>query len=458
MNESLSGGLGRRQFLSKLGGGAAALSALWSAFKPGKLAAAESGAGGDGSTGKMTLRVNPQTGDKVSLLGFGMMRLPHLPKANATGVNDDIDQEAVNELVDYAIAHGVNFFDTSPRYIKGFSETITGLALSRHPRDKYFISTKMSNMEARSYDESVAMYHRSMERLKVDYIDYYHVHAVGDMNNYKARFLDNGVLDFMLKEREAGRIRNLGWSFHGKKEFFDYMMMESGVKWDFVLIQLNYFDWEGVQGRSNTSARYLYETLARLNVPALVMEPLLGGRLASPDPMAQATMKRANPDASFASWGFRFAGSLPGVLSVLSGMGTMEHIKDNVHTYSPLVPLSDPEKQMLAGVVQKMRNYIGCTACQYCMPCPYGLDIPGIFSHYNKCLNEGNFPSSPQNANYKDARRAFLIGMDRSVPKLRQANHCIGCGKCVPKCPQNIKIPQEMRRIDQFVETLKRNA
>ena len=196
--------------------------------------------------------------------------------------DNDINQEAVNASIDYALAHGVNFFNTSPLYCKGMSERSTGIALSRHPRNKYFISTKMSNQRQKSREESLEIYRKSFEYLKVDYLDYYLVHSVGNFDLYKERYLDNGILDFMLKERETGRIRNLGWSFHGEKNFFDYML-GCGVKWDFVLIQLNYFDWKTALGRSNVDAKYLYEELGKRNIPALIMEPLLGGRLARPE-------------------------------------------------------------------------------------------------------------------------------------------------------------------------------
>jgi predicted aldo/keto reductase-like oxidoreductase len=442
-----------------LGGGAAISLAALAGCSPG-----ERGSGGrtgadDIPPGEMTCRTNPKTGEKVSLLGFGLMRLPRRPKADTSGREDEIDQKAVNDLVDYAIAHGVNLFDTSPVYCKGMSERAAGIALSRHPRDRYFISTKMSNMSCPGREDSLQMYYNSFKELKVDYFDYYLVHAVGVYDIYKKRYLDNGLLDFLLREREAGRIRNLGWSFHGEKEFFDYMMNEAGVKWDFVMIQMNYFDWETALGRNTVTAKYLYDTLVKKGVPAVVMEPLLGGRLANLNFRAQAMLKQLKPDSSCASWAFRFVGSQPNVLTVLSGMMFKEHLQDNVRTYSPLEPLGAADYETLRRVVETMLEFrsINCTGCNYCMPCPYGLDIPAIFTHYNRCLSEGNFPDTAQAEDYKRARRAFLIGLDRSVPKLRQADHCIGCGNCIKerRCPQAIQIPQEMRKIDRFVEQLK---
>jgi predicted aldo/keto reductase-like oxidoreductase len=454
MNNGSIENMGRRDFLKLLGAGTVTSLAVLNGCTSSRQESVKAV-----PTGRMTYRTDPKTGDRISLLGYGCMRLPRVPVKDSVENQNDIDQEAVNASVDYALAHGVNFFDTSPMYCKGQSERSMGIALSRHPRNTYFISTKMSNFRDDSREKSLDMYRRSFEYLKVDYLDYYLVHSVGTFDLFKKRYLDNGVLDFMLKEREAGRIRNLGWSFHGEREFFDYMM-SSGVTWDFVLIQLNYFDWNTAQGRSNIEARYLYETLAGKNIPALVMEPLLGGRLAKPHYKAQAMLKQADPEASIASWAFRFAGSLPNVLTVLSGMTYMEHLQDNIRAYSPLKPLTEQENRLLDQVSKTMLEYqnINCTGCQYCMPCRYGLDIPGIFTHYNRCLNEGNFPDNVQDPDYRRARRAFLIGLDRNVEKLRQANHCTGCNICAKDCPQYIKIPAEMEKIDRFVEKLKLGA
>lgn len=420
------------------------------------------------SGGQMTLRTNPKTGDKVSLLGFGMMRLPSVGGRSAREGNEEIDQEMVNDLVDYAIAHGVNYFDTSPAYCRGGSEHATGIALSRHPRNKYFIATKLSNFAPSTWthEASVAMYRNSMKELQVDYIDYLLLHGVGmgsGLEEFNARYIDNGVLDFLLEEREAGRIRNLGFSYHGDVAVFDYLLSQHDrYKWDFVQIQLNYLDWKYAKqiNPNNTDAEYLYGELNKRHIPAVIMEPLLGGRLSNVPDRIVARLKQREPERSVASWAFRFAGSFPGVLTVLSGMTRMEHLQDNLLTYSPLKPLSQEEFTFLQDTATEMMrfNTIPCNDCKYCMPCPYGLDIPAILLHYNKCLNEGNIVASSQDPNYRKARRAYLVGYDRSVPRLRQASHCIGCGQCEPHCPQSIKIPEEMHRIDRYVEQLKQNT
>ncbi len=408
---------------------------------------------------KMTFRTSKR-GDRVSLLGYGCMRWPTMPAADASG--NVIDQEQVNRLVDYAIAHGVNYFDTSPVYVQGFSEKSTGIALKRHPREKLFIATKLSNFQNSTRSNSMAMYEQSFKDLQVDYIDYYLLHSVGNggMETFRARYIDNGMLDFLLEEREKGRIRNLGFSFHGTVDVFDQVLaLDDYVHWDFVQIQMNYVDWRHASGR-NVNAEYLYGELVKRDIPAVIMEPLLGGRLSNVPEHIMLRLKQQRPQESVASWAFRFAGSYPNVLTVLSGMSYMEHLQDNIRTYSPLQPLTDDEKLFLEETARLMIKYptIPCNECQYCMPCPYGIDIPSILVHYNKCVNEGNIPRSRQDENYRKARRAYLVGYDRSVPKLRQANHCIGCGQCSPHCPQSIDIPKELHRIDRFVEQLKQGT
>ena len=360
------------------------------------------------------------------------------------------------------LTHGVNYYDTSPVYVQGWSEKSTGIALKRHPREKFYVATKLSNFSNYTRENSIKMYKRSFEELQVDYIDYYLLHSIGNggMKTFRARYIDNGMLDYLIEERKAGRIRNLGFSFHGTQDVFDEVLaMHDKVHWDFVQIQLNYVDWRHASGR-NVNAEYLYSELEKRNIQAIIMEPLLGGRLSNVPQHIVDRLKQKRPSDSVASWAFRFAGTWDKVLTVLSGMTYKEHLQDNLRTYSPLVPLTDDDKEFLEETAQLIKKYptVPCNDCKYCMPCPYGIDIPAILVHYNKCVNEGNVPKSRTDENYAEARRAYLVGYDRSVPKLRQASHCIGCKQCVEHCPQDINIPAELHRIDRFVESLKQDT
>ena len=451
--------INRRDFLKIVGISTASAAPLLSGCLSDKADGVAAGPLGEVPTDKMTYRTSPK-GEKVSLLGYGCMRWPTIPAPEKGG--NIIDQDAVNRLVDYAIAHGVNYFDTSPVYVQGWSEKSTGIALKRHPREKLIIATKLSNFQNWTRENSIAMYKQSLKDLQTDYIDYYLLHSIGNggIETFRARYIDNGMLDYLIEERKAGRIRNLGFSFHGTVDVFDEVLaMHDHVHWDFVQIQLNYVDWRHASGR-NVNAEYLYAELEKRGIPAIIMEPLLGGRLSNVPEHIMMRLKERTPQSSVASWAFRFAGSPEKVLTVLSGMTYMEHLQDNIRTYSPLVPLSDEEKDFLEETAQLMLKYptVPCNDCKYCMPCPYGIDIPAILLHYNKCVNEGNLPKSQQDENYKEARRAYLVGYDRSVPKLRQASHCIGCGQCNSHCPQSIDIPKELHRIDQFVEQLKQGT
>ncbi|WP_289736933.1 aldo/keto reductase [Paramuribaculum intestinale] len=449
--------ISRRGFLKFMGAGAA-LSVVGCNGR----GSADSVASDAVDPGDMTYRMTPSTGDRVSILGYGCMHLPTVKDADG---QDVIDQEEVNRSVDEALKGGVNYFDTSPAYCKGFSERAMGIALSRHPRQSYFIATKLSNFNPSTWpwEKSIEMYRNSLRELRTDYIDYMLLHAVGQggMENLHGRYLDNGMLDFLMAEREAGRIRNLGFSYHGDVEVFDYLLANHDrYRWDFVQIQLNYIDWNHAKevNERNTNAEYLYGELRKRGIPAVIMEPLLGGRLASVNNNLTARMKQRRPADSVASWAFRYAGSFEGVLTVLSGMTYREHLRDNLRTCSPLQPLTDDELAFLDMAARIILSYptVGCTDCKYCMPCPYGIDIPSIFRHYNRCVNEGEVPSRSVDPDYERARKAFLVGYDRSVPRLRQAERCIGCGECVPHCPQGIKIPDQLARIDAIVEKLKR--
>lgn len=441
--------ISRREFLKTAGAGALAVAAV-SACRGGASGSAE-----DLGPAEMPLRTNPVTGDKVSLLGYGCMRWQMTTDANG---NEIVDQASVDELVDYAIKHGVNYFDSAPVYLQGQSEAATGKALSRYPRDSYFIATKMSNHRGpATYEGGVEMFNASLRNYNTDYIDYYLMHNVADGEAFKTRFEDTGLIDFLLRQRKEGHIRNLGFSFHGNKKGFEQMMeLHETYHWDFVQIQMNYVDWT----HAACPAGYLYEELAKRNIPVVVMEPLLGGRLSSVPVAVAENFKEREPAKSVASWAFRFCGTMPDVLVTLSGMTYMEHLQDNVSTFEHFKPLTEEELAFMEEMAGLINDYplVGCTGCQYCMPCPFGINIPAVFKHYNDAVNEGEVAQSADQKNFKRLKRAYLTSYDKAVESVRQADHCINCGQCLPRCPQHIRIPQELRRIDRYVEKLKQGT
>ncbi len=410
---------------------------------------------------QMLIRENPRSGDKVSALGFGCMRWPMIKDQNG---RDVIDQEAVNEMVDYAIEHGINYFDTSPAYLQGQSEKAAGIALSRHPRESYFIATKLSNFGDPSPEASIKMYKDSFEQLKTTYFDYYLLHSIGrgGKNAFNRRYVDNGLLPFLLEEKKAGRIRNLGFSFHGAKHEFDYFMElfdSGGMVWDFVQIEMNYVDWTHADGVRNVNADYLYAELDKRGLPIVVMEPLLGGRLANVPEGIARQMKEREPERSVASWAFRFCATYPRVLCILSGMTNMAPLKENVETFGHFKPLTEEELEFMEHMATQMMEYplINCTDCKYCMPCPWGIDIPGTFQHYNKAITDGTYAQSAAQKDYAKLKKAYLVSYDRAVATVRQADHCINCGECLSHCPQSIPIPRELRRIAHYIEDLKQD-
>ena len=447
--------MNRRQFLRKLGLGAGSALALM-AMDPLSVLAGNREKPGTlkyhADENKMTYRVQHGSGEKISLLGFGMMRLPD-------------DQQQVDELVDYAIAHGVNYFDTAPMYMGGRSEVLTGNTLSRFPRESYHVATKMSNQNRRlwSYDDSKRMYEQSLERLKVDYIDYYLLHSIGGgMESLKGRFLDNGILDFLLKEREAGRIKHLGFSYHGDVRDFDWLLdHQDEYHWDFVQIQMNFLDWRHAsirQGwRHDADAEYLYDKLEKKGVQAVIMEPLRGGAFGRMAQELTDQLKAVRPNDSTARWAFRWVGSYPNILTTLSGMNRMDHLMDNVETFSPLEVCSEAENKLLAEIADQMAGFptIPCTTCEYCMPCPYGVNIPGNFAYYNEAVNTHILPLPDKTAaDYMTRKEQFADGLRKALPDVAKwANQCTDCEACLPKCPQQIRIPNQMARI---VETLRR--
>jgi hypothetical protein len=443
--------MSRREFLKKLGIGTGSAVAMM-AMEP--LSAFAQKDKKNNPNVRMTYRVQHGSGEQISLLGFGMMRLPN-------------NQEEVNQLVDYAIEHGVNYYDTAPMYMRGQSEVLMGNALSRHPRDKYYVATKMSNQGPNtwSFDASKRMYEQSLERLKVDHIDYYLLHGIGGgMDSLKGRFLDNGILDFLLKEREAGRIKHLGFSYHGNVGDFDWLLDHNDeYHWDFCQIQMNFLDWRhaSMRGgrRSDADAEYLYNKAEKLGVQCVVMEPLRGGAFGRMAQELTDQLKAVRPEDSTARWAFRWVGSYPNILTVLSGMNRMDHLEENVKTFSPIEVCTEAENALLAKIADQMSGVpiIPCTACEYCMPCPYGVNIPGNFTYYNEAVNSHVLPlPEPSAPDYAERQQKFIEGYRKALPNAEKwARACQDCEECLPKCPQQIRIPNQLSRIVQTLRVRK---
>ncbi|MDD2910102.1 MAG: aldo/keto reductase, partial [Petrimonas sp.] len=279
-------------------------------------------------TDKMTYTALSKTGDKISLLGFGTMRYPTVERETPEGIRKFIDEEKAGQLVDYAIAHGINYFDTAWMYHQGESEIVTGKLLKKYPRNSFYLATKLPG-SVKSREDAIATYHKQLEKLQVDYFDYYHLHSLSSDVMYERIYKEWGMLDFLLNEKKEGRIRNLGWSFHGDQPLFDKVLAEP-VDWDFVMIQMNYFDWK--YGR--VPAEYMYNRLVERNIPVMIMEPLLGSRLAKVSRAVSEMMQEERSGDTPAQWAFRFVGSHPQVMVVLSGMTLMEHLHENIKTYS----------------------------------------------------------------------------------------------------------------------------
>ncbi len=438
--------MSRREFLRRLGLGTGSAMALM-AMEPLNALARQNK---ESIENRMTYRVQHGSGNQISLLGFGMMRLPN-------------DQDEVNSLVDYAIEHGVNYFDTAPMYMRGRSEVLTGNALARHPRDKFFIATKMSNQRDNlwDFDEAVNMYRQSFQRLRVDYIDYYLLHSIGGggVDTLRKRFLDNGLLDFLLKEREAGRIKHLGFSYHGDVSAFDWLLDHNDdYHFDFVQIQMNFLDWRHASlntsgWRKDADAEYLYGKCEKLGIQCVVMEPLRGGAFGNMAQELTDQLKAMRPDDSTARWAFRWVGSHPNILTTLSGMNQMDHLVENIQTFSPLEVCTEAENQLLANIADQMMGFptIPCTTCEYCMPCPYGVNIPGNFAYYNKAVNDHLLPlPEPTAADYAERQKQFIEGYRQALPDGDTwARACQDCEECLSKCPQQIRIPNQLSRIVQ---------
>ena len=366
-------------------------------------------------------------GRKFSLLGFGAMRLP----LTADGAVDDA---AVCEMVDYAMAHGVNYFDTAWPYHSGASERVISKALSKYDRASYAIATKYPGHQiSESYDPA-DIFEKQLKKCGVEYFDFYLLHNVYE--NSMPVYLDPkwGILDYFKEQKRLGRIKHLGFSSHGRLENLREFLDICGEDMEFCQIQLNYLDWTLQEAAEKVAL------LNERNIPVWVMEPVRGGRLAKLSDAEEARLKAARPDESIPAWAFRFLQDIPGVAMILSGMSNMAQMAENVETFAVRKPLTREETDLLLDIAEGMKNSIPCTACRYCCEgCPMELDIPMLLATYN----ELRFSPSVNTSMRLDA-----------LPAEKLPAACIACGKCSEICPQKIDVPKAMEEFDAVLKTM----
>jgi len=360
----------------------------------------------------------------LSRLGFGAMRLPVIG-GNAA----EIDEKQVDEMVDYAIAHGINYFDTAYPYHGGMSEKVIGRSLSRYSRERYYLATKYPGHQLSSSYDPAAIFEEQLKKCGVDYFDFYLLHNVYENSIQVYKDERWGIVDYFMEQKRKGRIKHLGFSCHGRvdtlREFLDYC----GDKMEFCQIQLNYLDW------TLQDAKEKYKLLTERGLGVWVMEPVRGGRLAKLSETETSRLRELRPDESSVAWAFRFLQGLSNVKMILSGMSDMAQMVENVETFREEKPLTDIELSTLLDIAEGMKNSIPCTACRYCCDgCPQGLDIPMLIAAYNEIR------FSP----------AINVAMQlEALPEEKRSSACIGCGNCARICPQNIDIPGAMRELTE---------
>ncbi|MBQ5999921.1 MAG: aldo/keto reductase [Clostridia bacterium] len=368
----------------------------------------------------MEYRTLRGTDEKVSLLGFGCMRLPRLDPDKP-----EIDYELGQKMVDYAYAHGVNYFDTAYPYHQGLSEPFIGAALKKYPRESYNLVTKLFIPALKEESDIDRIFNEQLDRCKVDYFDFYLAHA---LNAERFELIERlHVFERLSEFKAQGKIRHIGFSFHDTPEVLERIL--AAHDWEFAQIQLNYLDWE------LQNAERQYELIEQKGIQCTIMEPVRGGMLAVLTPEAIECFKQADPNASAASWAIRFAASKKNVLTVLSGMTNLDHVTDNVNTIENFRPLTKEDEAVIESALAAYRKAvtIPCTGCRYCMDCPSGVDIPKVFAAYNR---------------YATSRsRAMFDKLYLELAEVERAESCVACGSCLPKCPQHIDIPAKMKEI-----------
>ena len=361
-------------------------------------------------------------GLKLSALGMGAMRLPVMD-----GDDSRIDEEAAKAMVDYAMSQGVNYYDTAWGYHGGQSELVMGRALKKYPRDSFYLATKFPGYDLSNMDKAEEIFEKQLEKCGVEYFDFYLFHNVCEMNIDAYLDPKYGIHEYLMRQKENGRIRHLGFSAHGSYDVMRRFLEAYGKDMEFCQIQLNYLDWKFQDAENKV------KLLDEYRIPVWVMEPLRGGKLASLAEEDEAKLTALRPEEKIPAWAFRFLQSLPEVTVTLSGMSNMEQLQENIRTFGEERPLNEEERQTLLDIADGMVKKIAvpCTACHYCVShCPQGLDIPHLLSLYNEHSFTGG---------------GFIAPMALSaISKDKWPSACIGCRSCEAVCPQQIKISEVM--------------
>ena len=366
---------------------------------------------------------------KLSGLGMGAMRLPV-----TDGDDSRINSAAAEEMVAYAMEHGINYYDTAWGYHGGQSEIVMGKVLKKYPRENFYLATKFPGYDLSNFGKTEEIFEKQLEKCQTSYFDFYLFHNVyeGNIDGY----LDpkNGILEYLLKQKENGRIRHLGFSAHGSIDTIRRFMDAYGEHMEFCQLQVNYMDWHFQDAAKKV------DMIREAGLPVWVMEPLRGGKLAKASPEMTEELRRMRPEESVPAWAFRFLQSLPEVTMVLSGMSDMEQLKENIAVWGEDRPLSEEEKGKLVCLADEetKKGGVPCTACHYCTShCPQELPIPELIALYNE---------------HKITGGGFLAPMAvGSMPEEKRPSCCVGCGSCEAVCPQQIQISEIMREFSSMI-------
>ena len=365
---------------------------------------------------------------KLSMLGLGTMRLPLKGETP-----DSIDEEETQKMVDYAIENGINYFDTAWGYHNGMSEIITGKVLKKYPRESFYLASKFPGYDLSNMNKVEEIFEKQLEKCQVEYFDFYLFHNVNEKNINE--YLDESykIAEYLLKQKENGRIKHLGFSCHGSLEVMNRFLEKHGKYMEFCQIQLNYLDYKFQDAKAKV------EELKKWNIPVWVMEPLRGGKLAKVKEQYESRLKKLRKDETVPGWAFRYLQSFDTIGVVLSGMSNMEQLEENIKTFEENKPLNEAEMKEITGIAEEMLkvNTLPCTGCAYCTEyCPQGLNIPDLIATYNEHTFTGG---------------GFLAPMKiSSLPEEKRPSACLGCRACEAVCPQGIKISEAMKKLAEL--------